>query len=298
MSEQKKWQRFEALVAELQKKLAPHAKVTHNEKIQGRRSNRLRQIDIVIKSNVGQIPVLIIVDCKDYRNPVDVKDVEEFMGLVDDVGANKGIIVSASGFTKTANTRAQDAGIDLYRYVDTESHDWKSYVAIPVLCDFRKINSAYFNFKPVIRIQQDPGTIILYDSEHTIIDTTLNLLFKKWNSNQIPYEPGEYKDIELIDIETFIEIDDRFLSVKVTAGITTEKNLYFGHLPLTEVKGFQDQKTGGVITQGIKTEMLNFVEVEKNWQKVDSEESLAITPVMTFMASDVYPLMKLEGKED
>ena len=35
-------------------------------------------------------------DCKDYSDPVDVKGVEEFIGLLQDVGANKGGMVTKS----------------------------------------------------------------------------------------------------------------------------------------------------------------------------------------------------------
>jgi hypothetical protein len=88
--------------------------------------------------------VLIVIDCKDYSKPVDVKGVEEFLGLVEDVGANKGALVASGGFTKTAKTRAKDAGIDLYKLVDAQDDDWRSYVAMPFVCDFRGFGTGKF----------------------------------------------------------------------------------------------------------------------------------------------------------
>lgn len=58
-------------------------------------------------------------DSKDYKNPVDVKGVEEFYGLVTDVGANKAVLVRPAGFSKAANERAQGFLIGLYSPVDT-----------------------------------------------------------------------------------------------------------------------------------------------------------------------------------
>lgn len=59
-----KWRRFEEAVASIQKNIAPNARITHDEKILGK-SNTERQIDIVIHYDIGQISVLVIIDCKD-----------------------------------------------------------------------------------------------------------------------------------------------------------------------------------------------------------------------------------------
>jgi len=229
MSEQKKWQKFESLVAHIQGLLAPQAEITLNKKILGKRSKTLREIDIAVSQNIGQHNIFITIDCKDYKCPVDVKNVEEFIGLVEDVGANKGAIVSANGFTQAAKTRAADAGIDVYRLVDAEKHDWQSYVSIPVLCDLRKIKSFSVNTGP-FKITQDPGTIILFNQNGEPIDTTLNLLYKKWNARLLPVEPGEYTHIKLTDVTPFIKIEGKLCQLEVTVNICVEKYLYFGQL--------------------------------------------------------------------
>src|ERR1700722_6292994 len=98
MSEYKE---LEKLVARIQQLLAPRSQVIHNTKLIGRRTRRMRQIDVLVKDKVAQFDINIIVDCKDYKNPVDVKGVEEFYGLLDDVGAQKGVLVCPKGFTET-----------------------------------------------------------------------------------------------------------------------------------------------------------------------------------------------------
>lgn len=297
MSKQREWQKFESLVADIQRTLAPQAKIRKKEKILGKRSKTLREIDISLRQKVGQYNVFVAMDCKDYKRPVNVKDIEAFIGLIKDVGANKGAIVSASGFTQAARTRATDAGIDIYRLVDAEKHDWQCYVSIPVLCDFRRIKSFRFRFRgtgPFRMMPQDARTIVLFNQSREPIDTTLNLLCKKWNSGLLPTEPGEYRDIKLADVVTFIKTSGNFYQVEVTANIHVEKNLYFGQLPLVEIKGFEDQISGGVVTKGFETADLDVVEVKRNWQRVRSEEELAVKPVFGLMAADYYPLMELE----
>lgn len=136
-----KWKRFEDISAKIQNDLSPGTAVTQNDRIMGRNSGVLREIDIAIRKTVGQYNLLIVIDCKDYKRPVDVKDVEEFMGLAEDVAANKAAMIGAMGFTEAAKTRAEKAGIDLHRIIDTAPHEWQMYVTMPTLVDYREFSS-------------------------------------------------------------------------------------------------------------------------------------------------------------
>jgi hypothetical protein len=90
---------------------------------------------------VGQFPIQIAFDCKDHAVPIDVKGVEEFGGLVADVGVHKGVIVAAKGFSSAAKARAEVLQIQLYSVVDTREHPWQAKdVALPMLCDFRGVS--------------------------------------------------------------------------------------------------------------------------------------------------------------
>src|SRR5437879_6033745 len=93
---QPKWKRFERLAYEIQKEFASSAKVTLNDSIMGSDSKTSRQIDISIREQIGQYSILVVIDCKDHKEPVDVKGVEEFSGLVRDVRANKGAMISSN----------------------------------------------------------------------------------------------------------------------------------------------------------------------------------------------------------
>jgi hypothetical protein len=96
---------LELLVAKIQQQLAPKAEVLHDVKLDGRQSKTKRQIDVLVRENIGQYEIRIIIDCKDYKKPVDVKGVEEFYGLLHDVGAHKGVLVCPKGFSEAAKTR-------------------------------------------------------------------------------------------------------------------------------------------------------------------------------------------------
>src|SRR5260370_18191826 len=129
--EQPKWKKFEELVARIQKELAGDAVVIPNDKITGKRTGIPRQVDVSIRKSVGQFELLIVLDCKDHGRPLDVKDVEEFMGLAQDVAAHKPGMVAAKGFSDTAKKRAQDPAIELYRPADTPHPTCKPTPAPP-----------------------------------------------------------------------------------------------------------------------------------------------------------------------
>lgn len=300
-----KWQRFEALVAKIQQDIAPDAQVTLNDKIRGRRSKVLRQIDISVRRAIGQYEILIVIDCKDYSHPVDVKDVEEFLGLVDDVGANKGALVSSSGFSEAARTRAHDAGVDVYRLVDAENEDWRSYVAIPFICDFRGFGKIKFLIGGSIAIlkelaQQDSKLISVYDQSHILIGTPLTLLQAMWHRMEISDQPG-IRETSIEPNPVLVQAQDgHFEHVGITARFEIIQRLYFGELPITKITGFRDETTGNIILPNkaeVVFDTIDFGEVERSWLRIASEDVLAVRPVMTLMALDYYPSTPLSNSD-
>src|SRR5229473_1113319 len=91
-----KWKRFEKLVYEIQKSFAgTTATVALNDHIMGLDSGTKRQIDISIRQQVTQFSILVVIDCKDYAEPIDAVDMGAFVTLTTDVRANKGVMVSS-----------------------------------------------------------------------------------------------------------------------------------------------------------------------------------------------------------
>jgi hypothetical protein len=293
-----KWKRFETLVGKIQQELTPDAKVILDDKIMGRRSRTLRQIDISVRRVIGQFEILIVIDCKDYAKPVDVKDVEDFLGLAEDVGANKGALVSFSGFTDAAKTRAKDAGVDVYRLIDAEDHDWQSYVSLTMVCDFRGFGIGNFTIHGTKAIceelaQQDPKHIQIYSQQHEHIGTPLTLLWTMWNKREILEEPG-FREIPLKPFPIFVKTSDGdFEWVEIIGKFEIVQRLYFGGLPLTKVSGFMDETTGNLILPSnfeIITDVLDMIEIEHTWQRILSLDSLAVKPFAVLTGFDWYPV--------
>lgn len=291
-----KWSRFEDLAAEIQKTLAPSASVTQNDRILGRHSGVQREIDIAIRKNIGQYKLLIVIDCKDYKQPVDVKDVEAFIGLVEDVGANKGAIIAAMGFTKTAKNRAKKAGIDLHRLIDTDTHEWKMYVTMPTLIDYRELKSfsPKFSWTGQCAIEyQDFRLMMIYQENGEPVDLLINLLSKRWEDGSLPIEAGRHGNISITKDQAFILSEGRMLPLNIKIEVLVVQHLYFGQLPISEIKGLSDEIDGGVMTTSFKTAPFCIEDVQKGWQNIDAVSDLAVEPVLSFMLTNHIPLAKV-----
>jgi len=292
MASEPKWRRFEKLVAQVQKELAPNAIVTHDDHIKGYDSETLRQIDITVKQKIGQYDILIAIDCKDYQYPLDVKDIEEFLGLVKDIRANKGVMVASNGFTDTAKRIGEKSGLNLYRLVDTQAHDWQTYVTIPVICDFRRIQKYRFvipNSVASFLPSMDPNEIVVYGLDYARQVTIKDLIQIQWNSGKLPSEPGEHRSIPLTKVITSFTKDEVF-EADIFADIVVERRYFFGQLPLIQGRGFINEYTGGLMTPGFTTDWLDAAEVERSWRQLDSIDEIAVNPVLRLVALDLFDI--------
>jgi hypothetical protein len=111
----------------------PNARVTHDARRPGKLSGAARQIDVLIEETVHGEILTTVVDAKQYSRPLDVTDVEAFLGLLRDVEAPRGIMVSAKGYSKTALARAfrDDVDLDLEICSLDDYAQWQAPGAIP-----------------------------------------------------------------------------------------------------------------------------------------------------------------------
>jgi hypothetical protein len=286
--EKPKWKQFEELVANIQKALAENATVTPNDHILGKITGVMRQIDVSVRQKAGQFDLLIVIDCKDYGEPVDVKSVEEFMGLVQDVGANKGAMVAPNGFTPAAKTRAEKAGVDLFRPVDTGEHQWKAYAALPALCVFTELAKFSISFSwsgyGAIPTDVHPRDLILYDESERALGSIGVLLQRKWRDGKLPRGEGFHNNLPVADCATKVKAGNTFSAINVTASIKVEHRFYFGSIPLAQISGFRNELTGTVIAKRLLTDFITPRDVEEKWQRISDPKELAVKPATTVHA--------------
>lgn len=107
------WKVYESQVFKLFKEHFPHATVRRNVHVRGRYSRRKRQIDVLLIEQTPAGIVKTIIDTKLFKRKVDVKAVDALAGFVDDVGAQKGMLITACGHTGSALRRAFYGPADL-----------------------------------------------------------------------------------------------------------------------------------------------------------------------------------------
>ena len=277
---------LEILVAKIQRQLAPDSEVLHDVKLDGRQSNQKRQIDVLVRQKIGQYEIQIVIDCKDYARPVDVKGVEEFYGLLNDVGAKKGVLVCPKGFSEAVKTRAEGWQIDLYSPVDTDPHKWQAKPAIPALCDFRTAAMAFGLSMSAPYPFTMPNDFfaknIVYDKDKNELGIMLDNAMEKWNEGRFPSEPGEHRDLPIFDtLEVMTDNGHGMIvPVEMYVSLHVDRQLYFGQFPINQISGFKDELSGGIITNAFTVGILSPDEVERDWQKINTEEEAPIKPVI------------------
>jgi hypothetical protein len=292
-----KWKQFEDLVAEIQRELTPEAKIETNVKREGRRSHRPRQIDILVEMKAGQFDLSIVIDCKDYKEPVDIKDVEAFIAMIEDLGVTKGAIVSAHGFSEGAIQRAKDAGIETYELIATGDHPWAKLLSIPALIRDHRIDNYAFKLEMVgasaLRIQ-DWRFLKLYGTDGQFIDYAVNLLIDRWNKRLINVNPGTHQRQPLSEVETWAEsADGGFFKLDVYANYTVEEELRIGQIPLKDARGFIDHQRGEISTRGFTTEIFDVMTIGEDWEVVASLDKLAVQPILVMTRQLSPPRIEL-----
>jgi len=130
----KEWLEYEKIVAKVYTLLNTNtdAIVTHNDHLIGKDSGRKRQIDVSIKYTLpGCHFITVVISCKNYNKKPNINLIDEFTGLLEDVKANKGILVCKSGFGNSILEYAKKRGIDLCTVENIETLNVLEDLRIP-----------------------------------------------------------------------------------------------------------------------------------------------------------------------
>ena len=127
------WKDYEIEIHDYFKEMFPNADISHNVTVAGRYSKVDRQIDILIEDYVAGSRMRIVVDGKFFSEKIDVKDVEMFIGMLNDCEANKGLLITQEGFSKAAINRAHydpiDIELDILNFKDL--HQFQGFGGLP-----------------------------------------------------------------------------------------------------------------------------------------------------------------------
>lgn len=228
---------FESLVVKIYnslKKQPEHENIQHNIRLKGK--DGYRQIDILITSQIANFDIKTIIECKDYSKKVDVKTIDALHSLLQDVNANKGVVISRKGFTKTAINKAKRLGILLCTAHEALSKKWGIVGEVPIL--ITKMEIGPISIKHDLPEGGFSKEVTLKKEDCVVINNvdTFQEFRNYWNSKDItPEEIAENshrfilhnvnKPYLIKDVNgNYHEIADFYFSYQI------EKTYYFGYL--------------------------------------------------------------------
>ena len=107
------WKKYETEIFDTFKTAYPNAKIKFNQKIIGRYSKVERQIDVLIEGRIAGKKIRLVIDGKYYSENVDVKDIDSFISMVEDIDAAQGILITSKGYSQAAINRAYYGPTDI-----------------------------------------------------------------------------------------------------------------------------------------------------------------------------------------
>jgi len=100
------WKDYEKEIHNYFNKKYSNLKITYNAKVVGKYSKKPRQIDVLIEGLIADFPIRIVVDAKFFSKKIDVKCVESFISMLEDVDAQQGMLITQKGYSQAAINRA------------------------------------------------------------------------------------------------------------------------------------------------------------------------------------------------
>jgi len=125
----KDWEKYEVQIFDKLRAEFPGGEILKNQKIRGTFSKRSRQIDILVKGKLIGKEIFGVIDCKKFSKKINVKTIESFIGFLEDVGANLGVMITNIGYTKSAKNRItnytiRDIRLDIVEFGKFEEYEF------------------------------------------------------------------------------------------------------------------------------------------------------------------------------
>jgi len=116
------WRDFEQFVASLYE-THDQVIVEHNITENGK-SGAPRQTDVRVTATQAFHKIVILVECKRWKEKVSRDRIDVLAASVEDLNANKGVIFTTSGYEPRAQAYAKHKGIDAYVVRDLTDEEW------------------------------------------------------------------------------------------------------------------------------------------------------------------------------
>lgn len=191
---------LEDLVAMMHK--APGVLVETRKKLPALQSNmgRKREIDVLITSNVAGYKVQIAIGCKNKAKALDTAAVDEFVGILNDVGIplQHGILVSVNGYTRDAQEAADRNGLRTLVFGGLSANrlgqEINAALQAVVYLLVSQFNLSRFSYVPGGHADDGRFITAMLDHDNVPPDTQiLTSVWELWESGRIPDTIGDHQ---------------------------------------------------------------------------------------------------------
>jgi len=189
--------KFEKLTGSIFRKLVlnhQYEKVEHDVQVSG--DDGLRQIDILLTTKTFGVEIKTVIECKDHGRKISVGVVDAFESKLQDIRADKGILISKKGFSSQSFSKAKRKGITLCTAHEALNDNWDPEIDLPILIEEVKPNgmNLLMEFKVVT-----PKKLTV--SKFPVINgiNIVQLMENKWRKGTLDIEPKT--SVQLIKLE-------------------------------------------------------------------------------------------------
>lgn len=287
-TEDRKWKKYEKMVARVHQTLSPDAVVRHDETLRGKSGNAL-QFDVVIRDTAGCHSILLVIECRDTAKRVDRRQVEAFISKADDVGANKAVFVCNAGFTKDAVRTATQRNVGLCSVAEAETKDWSLNYCLPALCRILYVTKVSFDFSTggaigagrgmPLPLPEKPEDWYLRDSgsgEKLNID---DLMAEAWHRSAI-LKPGEYTLALQIQPNRYVILESDYLAASFQAHIIVIERLFYRRLGLVDTTAIKYFRSGALNANSLTSEAIDTCKIESEWTELASPNEIPSAPIL------------------
>lgn len=239
------WKKYEDEIYQYFKDLYPEAEISYDVKQVGLYSKVKRQIDVLIEQYVAGNRFSIVVDGKYFNKKIDVKGVESFIGMLEDLGATKGILISKEGFSEGAYNRAHfgpsEIELEILNFKDLT--DFQSNLAIPYAGKHGVHLSAPFGWI-IDGVKTPMGCATLYQQGFTLEQAMQEMEFiyvEFWDRKK---DGDTLKDLLALQEKNILKIDK---SAKITFLKTIKRQDASTALRVAKVKNYPTNEYAGFV---------------------------------------------------
>jgi hypothetical protein len=170
----------------------PNVRVESPKRLPDKDTGRLREHDVVLTFSLSHHSMLVALECRDRSRKVGVPDVEAFCKKCDRTGVHRAIIVSSTGFTKTALKKAESMEIGCLGLEEADRFNWCQTPGVEWQ-DRDLLDGPPWEIDTA---EPFDGVPQIYDSEGRALDTTGFSNIAQTALNKRPPEDAEREDRE------------------------------------------------------------------------------------------------------